>query len=57
MTITLYWWVFPLIVFVLGVSYFFLHESNSGYFSGIENVFVLIITIFVTVSLIIGHFL
>jgi len=58
-----YWWILPLIIFILGcIMAWYLENSgssnsSSGYFTGLAFVITMILNIMLTLGIIIGHFI
>lgn len=42
MTLTIYWWVFPTLITVLGIIWALTLDDGGGYFSGLGNLLALI---------------
>jgi hypothetical protein len=59
MTITFYWWMYPLTIFIIGmlwanISY---RNDSDGDLRGLDAALILFSTLISTISLVIGHFI
>jgi hypothetical protein len=58
MTITLSWWIWPILIVLAGFIYAYIDEKNIFWFlSGINGVLVFILSVFVAIAFTIGHWL
>lgn len=57
MTITLYWWMLPILIFFAGALFAWRYDDGGGILSGLTNGLVLVAAVLVSVAIVIGHFL
>jgi hypothetical protein len=58
MTITIHWWYFPIILFLLPIVYYSFKDIDGGYFGGgyIAPMFITFMCWIFAIGLLIGHF-
>jgi hypothetical protein len=54
MTITVHWWMIPIII-ILGGAYISSQDNSTGYGGGVMGGFVLLVAIAIAVAFSIGH--